>query len=44
MFNHQGGLANLTAAINAAQSNIQSLSSEEKDGRAGVESHGLASR
>jgi len=33
MFNHQGGLANLTAAINAAQSNIQSLSSEEKDGR-----------
>src|SRR5476649_951605 len=33
MFNHQGALANLTAAINAAQSNIQSLSTEEKDGR-----------
>jgi len=33
MFNHQGALANLTAAINAAGSNIQSLSSEEKDGR-----------
>ena len=33
MFNHQGALANLTAAINAAQSNIQNLSTEEKDGR-----------
>ncbi|WP_413727436.1 bifunctional GTP diphosphokinase/guanosine-3',5'-bis pyrophosphate 3'-pyrophosphohydrolase [Sodalis sp. RH19] len=33
MFNHQGALANLTAAINAADSNIQSLNTEEKDGR-----------
>ena len=33
MFNHQGALANLTAAINAAESNIQSLNTEEKDGR-----------
>ncbi|QCR37681.1 bifunctional GTP diphosphokinase/guanosine-3',5'-bis pyrophosphate 3'-pyrophosphohydrolase [Nissabacter sp. SGAir0207] len=33
MFNHQGALANLTAAINAAESNIQSLSTEERDGR-----------
>ncbi|WP_099289521.1 bifunctional GTP diphosphokinase/guanosine-3',5'-bis pyrophosphate 3'-pyrophosphohydrolase [Erwinia amylovora] len=33
MFNHQGALANLTAAINTAGSNIQSLNTEEKDGR-----------
>jgi guanosine-3',5'-bis(diphosphate) 3'-pyrophosphohydrolase len=33
MFNHQGALANLTAAINTAESNIQSLNTEEKDGR-----------
>ncbi len=33
MFNHQGALANLTAAISAAGSNIQSMNSEEKDGR-----------
>ena len=33
MFNHQGALANLTAAINTATSNIQSLNTEEKDGR-----------
>ncbi|MCR3756075.1 MAG: bifunctional (p)ppGpp synthase/hydrolase SpoT [Sodalis sp. Psp] len=33
MFNHQGALANLTASINAASSNIQSLNTEEKDGR-----------
>ncbi|MFC0229159.1 bifunctional GTP diphosphokinase/guanosine-3',5'-bis pyrophosphate 3'-pyrophosphohydrolase [Serratia aquatilis] len=33
MFNHQGALASLTAAINAAESNIQSLNTEEKDGR-----------
>ncbi|HEY0210557.1 bifunctional GTP diphosphokinase/guanosine-3',5'-bis pyrophosphate 3'-pyrophosphohydrolase [Acerihabitans sp.] len=33
MFNHQGALANLTAAINDADSNIQSLNTEEKDGR-----------
>lgn len=33
MFNHQGALANLTAAINAANSNIQSMNTEEKDGR-----------
>ncbi|WON76877.1 bifunctional GTP diphosphokinase/guanosine-3',5'-bis pyrophosphate 3'-pyrophosphohydrolase [Serratia sp. UGAL515B_01] len=33
MFNHQGVLASLTAAINAAESNIQSLNTEEKDGR-----------
>ncbi|MCS5808413.1 hypothetical protein LNO89_17560 [Klebsiella pneumoniae subsp. pneumoniae] len=30
---HQGALANLTAAINTASSNIQSLNTEEKDGR-----------
>lgn len=33
MFNHRGALANLTAAINTASSNIQSLNTEEKDGR-----------
>ncbi|CDG19851.1 Guanosine-3',5'-bis(diphosphate) 3'-pyrophosphohydrolase [Xenorhabdus poinarii G6] len=33
MFNHQGALANLTAAINDANSNIQSMNTEEKDGR-----------
>lgn len=33
MFNHQGALANLTASINSANSNIQSLNTEEKDGR-----------
>lgn len=33
MFNHQGALANLTAAINATNSNIQSMNTEEKDGR-----------
>ena len=33
MFNHQGALAHLTAAINTASSNIQSLNTEEKDGR-----------
>ncbi len=33
MFNHQGALANLTAAINTAGSNIQSLNTEERDGR-----------
>lgn len=33
MCNHQGVLANLTAAINATESNIQSLNTEEKDGR-----------
>jgi GTP diphosphokinase / guanosine-3',5'-bis(diphosphate) 3'-diphosphatase len=33
MFNQQGALANLTAAINTAESNIQSLNTEEKDGR-----------
>ncbi|MCP1065569.1 bifunctional GTP diphosphokinase/guanosine-3',5'-bis pyrophosphate 3'-pyrophosphohydrolase [Serratia symbiotica] len=33
MFNHQGALANLTAVINAAKSNIQNLNTEEKDGR-----------
>lgn len=33
MFNHQGALANLTAAINTTGSNIQSLNTEEKDGR-----------
>lgn len=32
MFNHQGALANLTASINTANSNIQSLNTEEKDG------------
>lgn len=31
MFNHQGALANLTASINAGNSNIQSLNTEEKD-------------
>ncbi|MBK4784939.1 MAG: bifunctional GTP diphosphokinase/guanosine-3',5'-bis pyrophosphate 3'-pyrophosphohydrolase [Pantoea sp. Pent] len=33
MFNHQGALANLTAAINTSGSNIQSLNTEERDGR-----------
>ncbi|KAA8997406.1 bifunctional GTP diphosphokinase/guanosine-3',5'-bis pyrophosphate 3'-pyrophosphohydrolase [Affinibrenneria salicis] len=33
MLNHQGALANLTAAINTANSNIQSINTEEKDGR-----------
>lgn len=33
MFNHQGALANLTAAINTCASNIQSMNTEEKDGR-----------
>ncbi len=33
MFNQQGILANLTAAINSAGSNIQSMNTEEKDGR-----------
>lgn len=33
MFNHQGALANLTAAISSANSNIQSINTEEKDGR-----------
>lgn len=33
MFNHQGALANLATAINAANSNIQSINTEEKDGR-----------
>ncbi|CAK9886925.1 MAG: Bifunctional (p)ppGpp synthase/hydrolase SpoT [Candidatus Erwinia impunctatus] len=33
MFNHQGALANLTAAINTAGSGIQSLNTEEKEGR-----------
>lgn len=33
MFNHQGTLANLTAIINSTGSNIQSLNTEEKDGR-----------
>lgn len=33
MFNHKGVLANLTAEINSAKSNIQSLNTEEKDGR-----------
>lgn len=33
MFNHQGALANLTAAINAENSNIQSINTEERDGR-----------
>lgn len=33
MFNHHGALANLTAMINSAQSNIHSLNTEEKDGR-----------
>lgn len=33
MFNQQGALANLTAAINSAKSNIQKLNADEKDGR-----------
>lgn len=33
MFNHLGVLANLTGAINQERSNIQSLNTEEKDGR-----------
>ncbi|MFP1793921.1 bifunctional GTP diphosphokinase/guanosine-3',5'-bis pyrophosphate 3'-pyrophosphohydrolase [Lonsdalea quercina] len=33
MLNHQGVLANLTAAINTANANIQSINTEEKDGR-----------
>ncbi|PHM62594.1 bifunctional GTP diphosphokinase/guanosine-3',5'-bis pyrophosphate 3'-pyrophosphohydrolase [Xenorhabdus ishibashii] len=33
MFNHQGALANLTAAINDVNSSIQSMNTEEKDGR-----------
>ncbi|OZI14413.1 bifunctional GTP diphosphokinase/guanosine-3',5'-bis(diphosphate) 3'-diphosphatase [Sodalis-like symbiont of Philaenus spumarius] len=33
MFNHQSALANLTASINATNSNIQSLNTKEKDGR-----------
>ncbi|KMJ44580.1 bifunctional GTP diphosphokinase/guanosine-3',5'-bis pyrophosphate 3'-pyrophosphohydrolase [Xenorhabdus khoisanae] len=33
MFNHQGALANLTAAINDANSSIQGMNTEEKDGR-----------
>jgi len=33
MFHHQGALANLTAALTAAESNILSLHTEEKDGR-----------
>jgi guanosine-3',5'-bis(diphosphate) 3'-pyrophosphohydrolase len=33
MFNHQGSIANLTAMINSAQSNIHSMNTEEKDGR-----------
>ncbi|EFL92472.1 bifunctional (p)ppGpp synthetase II/ guanosine-3',5'-bis pyrophosphate 3'-pyrophosphohydrolase [Candidatus Regiella insecticola LSR1] len=33
MFNQQGVWANLTSVINAAQSNIQGLNTEEKDGR-----------
>ncbi|MGP1924392.1 MAG: bifunctional GTP diphosphokinase/guanosine-3',5'-bis pyrophosphate 3'-pyrophosphohydrolase [Arsenophonus sp. NEOnobi-MAG3] len=33
MINHQGALANLTAAINSANSSIQSMNTEEKDGR-----------
>lgn len=33
MFNHHGALANLTASINTAGSNIHSLNTEEKDGR-----------
>ncbi len=33
MYNHHGALANLTAIINAVGSNIQSLNTEEKDGR-----------
>lgn len=33
MLNHQGSIANLTAMINSAQSNIHSMNTEEKDGR-----------
>ncbi|WP_127956526.1 bifunctional GTP diphosphokinase/guanosine-3',5'-bis pyrophosphate 3'-pyrophosphohydrolase [Serratia microhaemolytica] len=33
MYNNQGALASLTAAINATESNIQSLNTEEKEGR-----------
>lgn len=33
MFNYQGALVNLTAVINITISNIQSLNTEEKDGR-----------
>lgn len=33
MFNHRGILANLTAAINNELSNIQSLNTEERDGK-----------
>lgn len=33
MVNHQGALANLTAAISMASSNIQSMNTEERDGR-----------
>ncbi|MGK2946362.1 MAG: bifunctional GTP diphosphokinase/guanosine-3',5'-bis pyrophosphate 3'-pyrophosphohydrolase [Candidatus Malihini olakiniferum] len=33
MFNYQGALANLTAVINTANSNIQSINTEERDGR-----------
>lgn len=33
MLNHQGALANLTAQINSASSNIHSINTEEKDGR-----------
>ncbi|WP_033576572.1 bifunctional GTP diphosphokinase/guanosine-3',5'-bis pyrophosphate 3'-pyrophosphohydrolase [Dickeya chrysanthemi] len=33
MFNHQGALANLTAAISSSNSNIQSINTEERDGR-----------
>ncbi len=33
MFNQQGALANLTAAINLAESNIHGMNTEEKDGR-----------
>ncbi len=33
MINHQGAFANLTAAINDANSSIQSMNTEEKDGR-----------
>lgn len=32
MINHQGALANLTAAINDANSSIQSMNTEEKMG------------
>ncbi|MFB6421822.1 MAG: bifunctional GTP diphosphokinase/guanosine-3',5'-bis pyrophosphate 3'-pyrophosphohydrolase [Candidatus Malihini olakiniferum] len=33
MFNHQGVLANLATSINTANSNIQSINTEERDGR-----------